>query len=190
MAYNKGEISRIDDLSLPPWERGVRQGGVMNKEVVMQNAIDFKKIMDKHQIRCPIIYGTLLGAVREGDVISHDSDFDVFCFSSDYLKWPAAKQELINLGFVIPEIKPLHDDFIIRNGEKIDINWIIPVDKFYVYEDYSYYPKEYFDKLDTIVLFGIEWNTPSNRCQLIKELYGEDWNTPSDKKGRRYIYKR
>lgn len=189
MSYNKGDVSKIDDFSLPPWERGVRQGGLMNKVVVKQNALDFKAIMDKHSIRCPIIYGTLLGAMREGDVISNDSDFDVFCFSSDYLRWPSARRELINIGFTIPDIKPLHDDYLIRNGEKIDINWIVPWGKFYLYEEYSYYPKEYFDNLDEIMLFGIKWQAPHNRLQLIKELYGDDWRTPSaGKKGRRYIY--
>ena len=40
--YNKGEISKLNDTNLPPWERGVRQGGIMDVETMKQNVLSFK----------------------------------------------------------------------------------------------------------------------------------------------------
>ncbi len=186
--YQPGEISRLDDLSLPPWERGVRQGGFLNLETMSLNAKEFKQVMDKHNIKIVLIFGTLLGVMRQGGLIKSDSDFDVFCFSNDYLKWDEAKKELRKRNFVIPDRHPLHDDFIIRMGEKIDINWVVPFGKFYVYNEEIYYPKHYFDNLQQVNLFGEKFNIPFNWEQLLVDLYGSDWRTPSNKKGRINIY--
>jgi phosphorylcholine metabolism protein LicD len=187
--YNPGEISKFGDPNLPPWEWSLRQKGIMNKEVMKQNALDFKRIMENNGITIVLIFGTLLGVMRNGDVIDKDSDFDVFCFTKDYLKWEKAKTELKQNRFYIPEIKPLHDEFVSRNGEKIDINWIIPFGKFYVYDDGIYYPKEYFDVLKTAQLFGETWKIPNNTEQLLTDLYG-DWKVPSSAKGKQYIYQK
>jgi len=186
--YQPGEISRTTDLSLPPWERGVRQGGKMYMEGMILNVKEFKHIMDKHNIKTVLIFGTLLGVMRQGSLIENDSDFDVFCFSNDYLKWDEAKKELRKRNFVIPDRHPLHDDFIIRMGEKIDINWVVPFGKFYVYNEEIYYPKHYFDNLQQVNLFGEKFNIPFNWEQLLVDLYGSDWRTPSNKKGRINIY--
>ena len=186
--YNKGEISSKTDFSLPPWERGVRQGGMMNLETMQKNVLDFKKIMDDNGISIILIFGTLLGTMRNGQLIPNDSDFDVFCFTSDYLKWGKAKADLICAGFVVPTVHPLHDDFIIRDGEKIDINWIIPFGKFYVYNDDIYYPKEYFDALTVTELFGKQFLVPIKSEQLLIDLYGPNWRIPSSAKGHINIY--
>ena len=189
MPYNPGEISTFGDPNLPPWEWGIRQKGMMNKKVVRQNALDFKRVMDSNGIQIVLIFGTLLGTMRNGDVISNDSDFDVFCFEKDYLyKWEKAKKKLRNLGFYIPDIKPLHDDFVARNGEKIDINWIIPFGRFYVYTDTIYYPRHHFDTLEEATLFDTRFKIPSNAIQLLVDLYGENWRVPSSAKGRQNIY--
>ena len=185
-----GEISKFGDPLLPPWEWGVRQGGTYNKDVLIKNVKDFARIMNGECIEFCLIFGTLLGAIRNKDVIDGDSDFDVFCFSKDYLKWPKAVEKLERNNFYIPKVKPLHDDYIIRGVEKIDINWVIPFGKFYVYNDDIYYPREYFDNLDTINLWDIQLKIPSNATQLLQDLYGQNWMIPSSAKGRVNIYQK
>jgi phosphorylcholine metabolism protein LicD len=186
--YQPGEISDKQDIFLPPWERGVRQGGKMNLEAMQLNVKEFKQVMDRHDIKTVLIFGTLLGVMRQGSLIENDSDFDVFCFTSDYLKWADAKEELKDRGFVVPDRHPLQDDFVIRMGEKIDINWITPFGKFYIYNDDIYYPKYYFDNLVKIQLFEEKFDMPYNWEQLLTDLYGTDWRIPSNKKGRINIY--
>jgi phosphorylcholine metabolism protein LicD len=186
--YQPGEISDKQDIFLPAWERGVRQGGKMNLEAMKLNVVEFKQVMDKHGILTVLIFGTLLGVMRNGQLIPNDSDFDVFCFASDYLKWDDAKKELTDKGFVIPDRHPLHDDFVIRMGEKIDINWLVGFSKFYIYNEDIYYPKYYFDKFQKVNLFGEKFDIPYNWEQLLIDLYGTDWRIPSNKKGRINIY--
>lgn len=186
--YKEGEISKIDDLNLQPWERGVRQGGKANKEIIKQNVLEFKDVLDHAQLKFCLIFGTLLGAIREQDIIAHDSDFDVFCFADDYLKWDGVKSQLEERNFIIPKNHPLHDDFVIRNGEKIDINWIFPFSKFYVYNNELYYPRSYFDNLINVSLFGVDFKAPCNPEQLLSDLYGSDWRIPKRSKGRINIY--
>ena len=184
-----GHISDFPDFNLPPWEWGVRQGGMMNIEVMKANVLEFKEVCDKHKLTFILIFGTLLGAVRNNAPIPNDSDFDVFCFAKDYRIWLTVKSELRDRGFYIPDDKPLHDEYIIRNGEKIDINWISPFGNFYVYDEDLYYPRAYFDRLNHIKLFDAYFLAPANSEQLLADLYGDNWRTPSSGKGNWRIYK-
>jgi len=186
--YNPGDISRVDDLSLPPWERGVRQKGVMSKDIVMKNAIEMKKVLQNNGVRFVVFFGSLLGSKRNGEVIPGDSDFDIMCFAEDYLKWENTKKELRAVGFTVPENKPLMDDYLIRNGEKIDINWMIKFGKYYVYDNGIYYPISHFSPLETTKIGGEDFPCPNNSEKLLVDLYGSDWKIPQSKKGRLEIY--
>jgi phosphorylcholine metabolism protein LicD len=147
-----------------------------------------KEIFDRHAFKFVIFFGTLLGARRSGTVIYNDSDFDIMCFAKDYLKWDKVKEDLIKIGFNIPVNKPLMDEYLIRNGEKIDINWMISFGSYYVYDDGIYYPKDYFDTVTTTKLFDMSWPCPSNPDRVLTELYGSDWKIPQAKKGKLAIY--
>lgn len=186
--YNPGEISKFGDASLPPWEWNVRQGGTFNKEVMIKNVLDFKIILDRNNISFCVMFGTLLGFVRDGDIIQGDSDFDIFCFSKDYIKWNKVKKQLKDENFYIPEDVPFNDDYIIRNGEKIDINWVMPFGRYYVYNNEIYYPKEYFEPLNEVIqIWGTPFRLPNNCSRLLEDLYG-NWKVPSKNKGRINIY--
>ena len=41
-------------------------------------------ILQKNNIKYWLCYGTLLGAIRENDIISYDYDFDLGCLITDY----------------------------------------------------------------------------------------------------------
>jgi len=185
-----GKISSNPHPTLPPWEWGVRQGGMMNMEVMKRNVLEFKEVCDKHKLKFLLMFGTLLGAIRSGLPIANDSDLDVFCFSQDYRTWLKVKEELRTRGFYIPDDCPLNDEYVIRGGEKIDINWIQPFGKFYIYNDDIYYPKEYFDFNHYVTLFDASFLIPSNAEQLLSELYGSNWRLPSNEKGHINIYKK
>ena len=52
-----------------------------------------KQICDTHELKLYAMYGTLLGAVRNGGIIAGDDDIDVALFREDYNKLIALKNE-------------------------------------------------------------------------------------------------
>jgi hypothetical protein len=184
--YKPGDISDLNDYSLPPWERGVRQGGLMNKEVAHANLKDFVEVFNEVGIRYVLIFGTLLGAVRDGDFIYNDSDTDVLCFREDYQKIDTAIIKLSKRDFYIPlNGLPMLDHYFIRNGEKIDINWIL--DNGHgemLYADWIRWDKQHFQfPLDTMDFRGMHVTVPRFKEQLLEVTYGSDWRIPKNKKG-------
>lgn len=174
-------INPIGDLSVPPWERGVRQGGLMNKTIMTANFLEFKASMEKHRISFVFIFGTLLGTMRDKDFISWDTDVDVACFAEDHKKMGLVIEELKTQGFYIPNrnVCPLHDHFFIRAGEKIEIWWFDKIDNEWIYDNNIRYPKRYFDRIETIHFLDTIWRIPSWPEEFLTLTYGKDWRTPN-----------
>ena len=66
------------------------------KKNALENIIILRNILNKTKIRWGLVYGTLLGAVREKDFISYDEDIDTYVFYEDLDK-------LINLLYKFKE---------------------------------------------------------------------------------------
>lgn len=49
---------------------------IIDPSIAKRNLLDFKKILDKYQVKFLIMHGTLLGAIREHGFIKHDIDID------------------------------------------------------------------------------------------------------------------
>ena len=135
-----------------PWDRGVRKEGDMDKVAMLGNLCDVRKVLEACGIQFVLIFGTLLGAVREGDFISYDTDVDLACFSPDHQKLLKAVRMLRDLGFYIPEAEecPLHDTFLIRNGEKVELWWFDKVDGEYIYDNAIRYPEKFFNDTELL----------------------------------------
>ena len=171
-----------------PWNE-CRQGGNMNKIVMAYNMRDFKRIMDTHQIKFFLIFGTLLGATRDGDYIDWDSDVDTGCYYEDYEKIKALDQKFRDVGFNVPakEVIPPMDGYYIRDSEKIEIWFFKKGDTHYEYDNKIRYEHKFLDKLDTIQFSGDEYYTPSFREEFLDVTYG-DWKTPKRREqGGHYI---
>jgi len=193
MTYKAGEISRVNDLELPPWERGVRQSvngdfGLMNKQVMRKNLLDFKTAMEVYKIPFVFIFGSALGLVRGGDLIDYDTDVDVACFNEfdrkDHQKMYKLKSYMVRLGFTVVDSNEayLHNDFFIRNGEKIEIWWFDKIDDEWIFGNTVRYPKDFFDNPKTIKLYGEDYLIPNNPEKFLDLTYGKDWRTPNKKK--------
>ena len=50
---------------------------IIDKEISTRNIKEFKRILNEAGVEFILSYGTLLGAVRENDFISHDEDIDL-----------------------------------------------------------------------------------------------------------------
>jgi len=167
-----------------PWEVGVRKEGVMNQEVMKKNLIDFKRVMDKHGVKFVLIFGTLLGAIRDKKLIDWDTDVDTACFAPDHKLIHRVVIELKELGFnvVKREWCPLHDQFFIRDGEKIEIWWFCDTGDEWFYDKHIRYPKRFFDITEHIEFLGGTFQVPSNPKEFLTLTYGNDWGTPDSNK--------
>ncbi len=168
-------------MSIVPWERGLDKSRPMNHKVMWDNMIVFKESMDKHNIPFVIIFGGLLGLIREGKLIDWDDDIDLFCFSEDHRRIEPVVKELESKGFYIPNKNecPMHDHFFIREGEKIEIWWFDSLDGERVYDQVVRYPKEYLEKTETYNHKGVDWLIPSKPKEFLELTYGPKWKIPN-----------
>ena len=145
-------------------------------------------------------FGTLLGAHRDGRLISHDSDIDVAVFLKDYN--PKIKDTLLEHGFSFQHridveggAYGLEESFRFKNvgfdifyyiqkGNKMYCH-LFPLDKHKnriireLQMDYSGFR--------TIDFLGEQFNVPKNTEQRLIDTYGKeylipikDWHTPND----------
>ena len=136
------------------------------------------------------VYGTLLGAVREGGFIGHDVDFDSAYVSAER-SGPAAVRELVaialrlvELGFdVVCHPEALHVSDPSDPGEKVDV--------FHTWFDSEGALRFPFGVAGTSVVTRDEWSgtreiefaggrglVPSAAESLVACLYGDDWRQP------------
>ena len=137
-------------------------------------------------------YGTLLGAVREGDFISHDNDFDT-CYISEKNTPEELKNEfkkicefLINNGYKL-RVKKTHAWIYAQGKETFDFK----LDLYFSYfnEDDEYRvnyghhgppvkkSNDFFNYTE-VKLSNYPISIPSNHRDILKQIYGETWETP------------
>ena len=61
-----------------PIFEGIKQ---IDKQIANENLKLLKEVCDKHHLTFLLYFGTLLGAVREHDFITHDEDIDLIMSS-------------------------------------------------------------------------------------------------------------
>ncbi len=71
------------------------------EQVIVENLKDVKEIFDKHNIRCWLDWGTLLGAIRNGKIIEWDHEVDLGVMKSDFEKVNLISSEIKEKGFFI-----------------------------------------------------------------------------------------
>ena len=74
---------------------------IIDRKISKNNLLDFKKILDSKEIYFGIIFGTLLGAIRENNFIIHDEDVDVFILEEDKHKFMSLLFDLRENGFEV-----------------------------------------------------------------------------------------
>ena len=89
-------------------------------EVSKLNLLDLKQQLNHNRVPFGIIYGTLLGAVREQYFLAHDDDVDIFMLDENRKKLLSLLINFRKLGF---EVARYEGDLlsIIRKGDYIDI---------------------------------------------------------------------
>lgn len=134
------------------------------------------------------IYGTMLGAVREGDFIGHDNDFDMV-YVSKHSEPKAVKAEFVRLCEYLIEagywLKPKKTHTWIRRREtrqKMDIffGWFDVEDRFHLSYGYHGEPvgRKGFDERTPYMLAGRRILLPVASPAILEQTFGKGWNSP------------
>lgn len=154
---------------------GVKQ---IDKEIASENLTILKRILDKKGLKPLFAYGTLLGAIREKDFITHDEDIDLIAKAEDKQAIFDLLPELMEEGFVVARYDRRELFTIIRKGEYIDFYFFKP------YKDNTRYcsgvlcPNEFFDNVTLMPFKGNEYWVPADYEGFLLFEYGENWRTP------------
>ena len=162
---------------------------------MLKDLLDVKKVLDKYHTEFFLLYGTALGAYRDGDFLPGDDDIDLGTFNSSHRE--EIKQELTKLGFDISTCfdtkrnvyVPSKMILAIRNTQ-VDIFFFEEQKKGYVaHRDgfsrpFTYLPKK-FNKTQKIIFKGHEFNIISPIEEYLSEFYS-DWKSTKKEHGKLY----
>jgi len=82
----------------------------------------FKEILEKNDIHFWLDFGTLLGVMREGEVLSWDKEFDISIFYKDFERVKKLLPIFINEGYKPIHIHTDNNYQFMKDGFKFDIN--------------------------------------------------------------------
>lgn len=146
----------------------------------------FYEESDRLGMRPFLLWGTLLGAVRDGDFIIGDNDVDLGMRDSDF----ARRHELIvamkSRGYPLRSNGPNQFSLETRDGLlNLDVDLLTVRDgaltcaETFTDGTRSYYsfPKEPFDSLAQVEFLGIRVWIPSDADRVLTSVYG-DWRIP------------
>ena len=150
-------------------------------------------LFEEKGIKLYLGYGTLLGAIREGDFIKGDYDLDVYIkdenlffdslgfFEENGLKLVRARPNL-SYSFRYKGNKNCYIDVIIMG--RLKSLWGI-----YCCKIGNYVTARYRVKNDTQIDFlGRKFDCAENPVELLKFWYGDTWNIPLSKAQKQYTY--
>jgi len=124
-------------------------------------------------------YGTLLGIVREGDLLSWDEDIDFKILNTDSNKFRGILNEYADLNGYLFE-KDILRLTISKEGFKdfyIDFEEIYLKNNNYISKR-CIFPNYFFEKNEEIEYCGENIKVPSNHQEYLRYVYGDDWNIP------------
>jgi len=152
----------------------------INKEIAADNLRDLKKVLDSEGIKFMLIAGTLLGAVREHDFITHDEDIDLAFLNEDKQKVFDILPKLLEIGFEIARYDKRELMSIIRNGEYIDFYFFKPKEGEFGIRTCSGWLilEKFLTRYGQLEFKGEMFSVPKDYIEFLRCEYGDDWKTP------------
>lgn len=155
----------------------------MDLTTAKKNLTDAAEAMESCGVGLFLLFGTLLGAVREGDFIAHDEDIDVGLFAKDEAAFLAAVPRLESLGFRLTRARGGRAYDFEREGLGLDFfvvkerrEW--PGRRAWDLDGRTTVAARHLDRLETIDFAGRAFLVPCHREALMRRLYGLRWRTP------------
>ena len=149
----------------------------INRKKARENILILRKILEKRNLRWGLVFGTLLGAVRENNFIAHDEDIDIFVFYEDKNKILNLIYKFKEFGFEIARYEKHSLFSIIRNNEYIDFYFFKKT--FFGRRCLDYFiPNIFFKRKVNIKFFNKYFPTLNNVHKYLEFQYGKDWRVP------------
>jgi lipopolysaccharide cholinephosphotransferase len=161
----------------------------MSSDDALRNLVDVAAALHAKDVPYSLAFGTLLGAVREGQFIRHDYDTDLTVPADSFD--PGVLLDLRRRGFHIRKFLGFPDDgmylSLIRSNVSTDLGILYPRDGGMYLSEYSDYRGgtakwiDYlFPKLDYgwMEFMGHQFRAPKEPEVFLRCSYGDSWRTP------------
>ncbi len=187
---NKNTVKELSNIPHDEWVKiqsnfcKIDLKSKINKEEYKKDLLDIKKVLDKHNIKFWLIFGTLLGAVREGDFLSWDDNINVAVYEEDFLqKIDDVKNNFMEESFIFRIIPKKRGTKInlhrFKHKNSLEALFLDPS-----YKDNKYrlsnsfkHPRKYFENDGTIEFKGKIFRVPTPVEKYLSFLY-KKWRTP------------
>lgn len=155
----------------------------INKAIANENLIILKDVCNRNGLTFLLFFGTLLGAVREHDFITHDEDIDLVMKKSDMPAFLGMLFALREVGFELARFERRGFLSIIRKGEYIDIYFFAPYkkDSSLMHCCMDICEKKYIDDIMPMEFLGNIYMAPREYEDYLAHQYGDNWRIPSKK---------
>lgn len=149
--------------------------------IATENLLIVKSVFRDKGIPFWLMYGTLLGAIRDGAFIPGDTDTDLGVYETDMEKVLEAFSDMKVAGFEVIRTA-LKDGLVtlLRRKMYIDFYVMTKVGSFWRYGDGPLTTHDHFSDLIRIPFLGTEFLAPGNPVTFLKAKYG-DWKSPGGK---------
>ncbi len=145
-----------------------------------QNLVSIKNVLDKYNIKWCLTGGTLLGAVRDNELILDDYDDDIWVFN------PIPNElinDLIKDNFRICRYEGRYVLSFIRNGFPIDFCFMNNIySGLYSTLEPRYsvfnFSENFFENMPTIKLRNVEYPIPNHIENFLNFFYFDTWKIP------------
>lgn len=158
-----------------PLYRGVK---IIDKEKSFTNLVVLKQILDNHDVKFQLAYGTLLGAIREKDFISHDEDIDLVILEEDKNTFMNTLPVLVENGFRIARYDRRGLLSVIRDGEYMDVYFFAKHADGLRTCSGMLCPATFLENVSLIDFKGEKFNAPTDYVGFFEYEYGENWMIP------------
>lgn len=150
----------------------------IDKSVAKENLFLFKEILNKYEIPFQLAFGSVLGAVRDKDFISHDEDIDLSLLSEDWNNFLSIYPELKSYGFEICRYDRRDLLSIMRKGEYIDLYFFHPYRNGLRICSGGVCFDKFVTQSVTYPFLDNNFNIPADFIDYLRFYYGENWQTP------------
>ena len=173
----------FNDSAFIMTRHGIRKSHLLSlKDELLEHTSRVMEFVQSQGYPCMLLYGTLLGAVRDKGFIPHDDDLDV-CFFSSHNDMRAASNELYEKlkanGFTV--VKNIGCNLHVLGGKGLCVDLfpgVIAGNQISLHMEkmsIRQISKDIVLPARSIDFYGRTFNAPADPEAFLKERYGDDW---------------
>lgn len=175
---------------------------MVEHKLIEASLLAFRKVMVDNKIPFWLEYGTQLGAVREGRIISHDIDGDVGVWIKDVPRMKAIEKDFRANGMYL-DYQPTHIFLNYQIDDKKTFRMTLDVYTFDIVEHKKKWwvvrmsdgeildvrsPYTNYTILTAVNFLGTRFPIPFGAEKALEFIYGKEWRTPIVKPGVQLMF--